>query len=135
MTTPTAPGYTVAEKGLLQELFDALHGFLAADDWEMQLPFAASRAYVLERLGNPVQLTLKLYRHVSKIRNREELKLRLDVHVQGTGREKWTAADGGFSLSHGPAAQVTAAARSWQADIRPVQELLATDYRGTFYNS
>ena len=138
MTTPspsTAPGYTDTEKRLLQELFDELLGFIAAPDWEQQLPFAASRAYVLERLGNPVQLTLNLYRYVSKTRNQAEIKLRLDVQVQGTGKEKWAAADGGFFLSHGPAAQVEAAVRSFQADIRPVQEQLATDYRGTFYNS
>ena len=55
MTTPlspTGPGYTDPEKRLLQVLFDELLGFLAAADWEQRLPFAASRAYVLERLGN-----------------------------------------------------------------------------------
>jgi hypothetical protein len=132
--SPTAPGYSEAEKLLLQELFDELAGFITAADWEQQLPFAASWAYVLQWLGNPVQLTLQLYRHVSKTRNQEEIKLRLDVNVQGTGKEKWTAADGGCFLSHGPAAQVAAAARAFQADVRPVQDRLATDYRGTFYS-
>ena len=133
--SPTAPGYTEAEKQLLQELFDELTAFMAAADWEQWLPFAASRAYVLQRLGNPVALTLRLSRYMSEPRNQAAIKLRLDVNVKGTGKEKWAAADGGFLLSHGPAAQVVGVARALQSDIRPVQERLATDYRGTFYNS
>jgi hypothetical protein len=71
---------------------------------------------------------------VSKARNPQEVKLLLNVHIQDTGKEKWTAA-GGFFMSPGSAAEVAAAIRSFQADVRPVQEQLALDYRGTFYKS
>jgi hypothetical protein len=132
--SPNAPGYTDTEKRLLQELLDEVRRFIAAAGWEQQLPFTASRAYVLERLGNSVELTLRLYHYVSKTQHPEEIKLRLDVSIQGTGKEKWTSANGGFFLDHGSTAQVAATIRAFQADIRPVQEQLANDYRSTFHN-
>lgn len=131
----TSPGYTATEARLLTELVDELHAFITLADWEQYLPAEASRAFVLERHGNPVRLTLRLYRYVSARSGQAEIKLRLDVFIQGTGQEKWAAADSGFFVSHGSAQQVAAAILALKADISPLQAKLAEDYRGTFYNT
>lgn len=130
-----SPGYTATEARLLTELVDELHAFVTMADWEQQLPTEASRSFVLERHGNPVRLTLRLYRYVSARSGQVEIKLRLDVFIQGTGREKWASADSGFFVSHGSAQQVRAAILALKADISPLQAKLAEDYRGTFYNA
>ncbi|MBO2009922.1 hypothetical protein [Hymenobacter negativus] len=129
-----APGFTDMERSLLQAMFDELAGFITAD-WEQRLPFTVGRFYMLERLGNPVQLVLRLTRPIGKMRNPEEIDLWLNVNIQGTSAEKWVSAKDSFFLSQGPAAQVTAAIHSFQADIHLVQAQLAQHYYGTFYNS
>ncbi|RZK26215.1 MAG: hypothetical protein EOO63_14975 [Hymenobacter sp.] len=132
--TPLAPGYTATEKVLLQAMLEELAVFTSAPHWDQHLPFETNRSFSLEKLGNPVQFVLKLYRRVKKSTNQEEVKLLFDIAIQGTGKEKWTAANGGFMLSSGGAQQVAAAIADCKTNIRLVQDQLATHYRGTFYN-
>lgn len=131
----TVPGYTATEKQVLESMFDELHSFIETVDWHNHLPIVINRAYTMERLGNMVQLSLKLYKHVSKVRNQTECKLLLDINIQGTGNEKWVNADAGFFLTRGSVEQVAADIRAFRADVRPIQAKLAEEYRGTFYNS
>jgi hypothetical protein len=131
--TPLSPGYTDTEKVLLQAMFEELVAFASIPHWDQQLPFETKRSFILEKLGNPVQFVLKLYRRVKKSVNQEEVKLLFDINIQGTGREKWTAANGGFIVSSGGAQQVAAAIADCKTNIRLVQDQLATHYRGTFY--
>jgi len=132
---PAQPGHTATEKRLLTELADALYAFTTAADWEQRLPFEVGRSFVLERLGNPVQFVLKLYRHFSKRSGQAEIKLLFDVSIAGTGKEKWASATGGFFLSHGSAQHVAAAILAFKSDSSAVQAQLAEHYRGTFYNA
>lgn len=136
--TPTSPallGHTETEKRLLTEMAAELAAFTGGADLEQRLPFEVTRSFVLERLGNPVQFVLKLYRHVSKRSGQEETKLLFDVNIQGTGKERWAAANGGFLLSHGSAQHVAAAIQAFKTDTSAVQDKLAEHYRGTFYNA
>jgi len=132
---PAQPGHTATEKRLLAELADALHAFTTEADWEQRLPFEVSRSFVLERLGNPVQFVMKLYRYVSKRSGQAEIKLLFDIIIEGTGKEKWASATGGFFLSHGSAQHVAATILAFKADSSAVQAQLADHYRGTFYNT
>jgi hypothetical protein len=132
---PAQPGHTATEKRLLAELADALYAFTTEANWEQQLPFEVSRSFVLERLGNPVQFIVKLYRYVSKRSGQAEIKLLFDIVIEGTGKEKWASATGGFFLSHGSAQHVAATILAFKADAGAVQAQLADHYRGTFYNA
>ncbi len=132
---PPPPGFTELEQHLLQGMISELHTLVALPDWEQRLPFTVRRAYVLERLGNPVELTLKLYQRASKRYGQAAVMLLLEAHVLGTGHERWAAANGGLVLCHHTAPQVAAAIRAYHTAIRPVQEQVARYYQATFYNA
>lgn len=129
------PGRTSEETHLLQGLVQELRELVAAVEWEHLQPVAVSRGYVLARLGNPVSLTLRLRRYASRTRQQTEIRLELDVQLQGTSRERWQSAENTLLLNCGSATQVAAALQAYGTDISPMQEQLAADYFGTFYNA
>lgn len=134
-TLHNKPGYTVTEQELLQELLFELRRFTAAPNWPEQLPFEASRSFVMENLGNPVQWTIKLYQWVRKSTEEAETKLFLENKIQGTSKERWSSADGGFFISYGSSEKVAADINRLSENLQPLQQQLYEDYYGTFYNS
>ncbi|UOQ71851.1 hypothetical protein [Hymenobacter cellulosilyticus] len=136
MTTPSAhkPGYTAQEQQLLEEIFRELRDFTALLDWPARLPFEVGRSFVLAKLGNPVQWTLRLTQRVGKATDAVTAQLFLARRIQGTDKEKWSVAEGGFCISHGPAEKVAADIVRLSENLQPVQQQLYEDYYGTFYN-
>lgn len=129
------PGYTATEQQVVQELLRELRRFTTLPDWPAHLPFEAHRAFVLEPLGNPVQWTIRLCERIRKAPGAVVVQLFLDNRIQGTGREKWTSAAGGFCISFGVPEKVAADIARLSANPQPVQQQLYEDYYGTFYGS
>lgn len=129
-------GYTDTEELLLQEILDGLHAFTATGDaWAQQLPFEVSRSFVLEGYGNPVQFTAQLYRERDEDENTEEYNLFFKNIIQGTDKERWSSAPGGFFLSYGSKEKVAADIAFFRNNLNLVQDKLYQDYYGSFYNS
>ncbi|MGI4870536.1 MAG: hypothetical protein ACRYFX_05080 [Janthinobacterium lividum] len=113
-----------------------MHAFTTSANWPARLPFTtASRAFILERVGNAVAFSLELYEYVSPRNGQSAIKLVLNVPIQGTGPEWWKSSDADFFVSHGTAQQVAATIAAIWADLRPVQARLAEQYSIAFYSA
>ncbi|TGE27908.1 hypothetical protein [Hymenobacter metallicola] len=55
--------------------------------------------------------------------------------MQGTNKENWSSAEGGFCISLGFPEKVAADITRLNANLQPVQQQLYEEYYGTLYNA
>jgi len=129
------PGYTVTESMILHEMLDVMCDFVDKGNWEAQLPMEVNRSFIHDILGNCICFTLKLYTEINKNESQVEYNLFFSNKIEGTKKERWDYADGGFFLSFGNQDQIKADLLSFKNNIDIVQEKLFEDYFGIFYNN